>query len=1514
MKITKKKPEELQSQAEWFLDYADETWKVTEKQKNKISKVLWLNDADKKWFFKRLSEKFWKEIDISDKWEIGKALKLEKKDFDKLWEDYNEYLNKKSVDKHNDEIKQKVEAFFEPYKTPDDWVNEKIINIIAENYSKEVMEKLKIFLTSDFYKKICIEWKALHWSLERQNQRFKSEIGQGLKYFVFERDINDLKNLLQMKWDELVDNWCDNHMNKINLCALDKNIKILNEYWCDITHFKLRNLSDFDYEPFIKLLENIDFECFRRDYDPEWEDQELKDIFLRCRKLSKEDMLKECAACWSDNIDRALSKTPGVDHEYNNQYRNKYVHMFWIDSKNNRMMADYLAWRSEYDENSHYHYWLSDYWFLAFLWTVYWTNNWKKNINFMAEKWYLWTEKVQKYDDYLSEDLCTNMEITALKLVDNNKLKKLNIKSQDDLKWRSDAIISANKISYDIIIEKYPNIEIIELRKISGVVSSGSFPENFNILYNKYWLDLQAIVNSEELKVILKNDFPKNLKLIIEKYPNIEITELENISGVISSYRFHENFNILFDKYGFNLQTLINSKGLKDILQNGFSENLKIIIEYYKNNTIDELSEFPGLFIDASSNNLKNVFKYFEPTLSDELDDYEKLLFNKFYYLPGNLNFKESDHKWYLNFLNEIVDTDYNPDKKSKMTKKLVTLTFEQAKNYVKVFKMFDDSISMDIQRIKNELIDQLLETDNPNDIAQQIINIFERNNLPLTWKIFKVFELLYPIEKFKYELKPSSWSFTLWSPILNDYIGKWKEKEVYGLIYKDLMNIAIKSWDRSLRDYLNTFIWSEKLLRKFEDIVNGEWFDWNDPLCLENNLDDDEKLTEDEQAKLLYLFRRMSVLYNRFFWSDINEWNTIEDKKLWESIVADNQLVEFYKDIKKWFNLREWKYIYDRLQTLLYVNGLWYHSAQEVLDKMNTSKKDAHERWLKLYNEAMDNWWRIKFPSWAFLKWVREDAFSKIINRWITSREYLWWWDDGKDSWNEWWSWAWSDATPFDIDWILVNSPKNWTRYWPINLIIDTDRCDIVDTWNKWLNWYKENQYELFVTWWWIHYWIRTWIPTTEVDYIIFNWSFERTAKIKVPTEEHSDWEYIEVLSIFQNMCYEIARNGYYIPIVDNGWNVKFTPEMYHQIRAWFNYMQYYDWFDVEQINWKWVSKESDNEVHKEYTGTNKEKITDKKLKDLIAANSPNNEKYREFAEGNRKLAEDTIEKIKWILRKQCKITFNPKYDSSITWAELHDSWSTWRWTDIPTKDVDLDFTLLLDAKDYDEKLELIKETIYREIGTISDPIKDWAWPRTWWYQMKSKKNKLWQDPDNIWKRPNWISLDLLILKKSQVIDYSSSDAMKEKLNFINDNLWKEDLDRVRTNVIIMKKLLKSQSCYKKTSVEWWIAWIWVENWITQHHWSFIEALESFEKVAFNWEYKDWSRPIPLKEFKELYSIYDAWENYKDGCNDNFVEKINEHGYNWMLNIVIALRTKWIEWIEELIKKYERDKAEHIN
>ena len=152
----------------------------------------------------------------------------------------------------------------------------------------------------------------------------------------------------------------------------------------------------------------------------------------------------------------------------------------------------------------------------------------------------------------------------------------------------------------------------------------------------------------------------------------------------------------------------------------------------------------------------------------------------------------------------------------------------------------------------------------------------------------------------------------------------------------------------------------------------------------------------------------------------------------------------------------------------------------------------------------------------------------------------------------------------------------------------------------------------------------------------------------------------------------------------------------------------------------------------------------------------------------------------------------------------------------------------------------------------------------------------------------------------------------MQDRYNKIEEEYGKETLDFVKENVVIMKKLLKSQWRYKNT--EWWLWGIWVENWIMQHHWNFIEALEWFEQVAYGWQYEEWKENIPFEEFKKCYYVWDSWQNFRVWNNDNYILKVNEEWYEWTLNIIKKYREEWLDWIVQLLQEYEKVKAEFIN
>ena len=999
------------------------------------------------------------------------------------------------------------------------------------------------------------------------------------------------------------------------------------------------------------------------------------------------------------------------------------------------------------------------------------------------------------------------------------------------------------------------------------IISKDKSVEIMNLLSDKELITLKKEKISADLANILNQDEFDHLYEDYKEYLKLkkQVSNLKSRS-VFAFWCRYDNLEIIK-----NIWWIVEFKDLlelKYIIENTFPLCTNWIIESLKDQWINDAKD---ILIE-----LKKLIESWDEIIKMRSCFNESYIKNniakKYWWLTaiaGKIN--EDKKQW--NFENErypeltskIMNSGYNKDIKFYMLKKIHSVPFDEANAYLRIFVMFDESISMDVQRIKNELVDELLKLEKfeeVENISQEIIDIFIRNNLPLTWKIFMVFKLLYPkgrIESLFSKYPNSSWK-------LHKLLNEWNK--LYELIYKDLMNIAIKSWDRSLKEYVETFVSTEELLKKFEWIISMKWFKKEDVLCLE------WKLKEDEQVKLLYLFRKISVLYSRYYWKDVYEDELIENIKFWESTVMDNLLISFYNNIRKGFHLREWESVYERLE--IFLRWIWYKSFEDVLNDMIKSKEQAHERWLQLYNSNVN--WKILFPRCTFKKWITADVFEKIIERWIVSSEYLWWWDDWI-SWNEWGTGAWSTNTPFDIDWRLVNSNIEDDEYWNISLIINTKR-------DNFLKDYECFPTYLWNTFYWTHYWIRTWVPMTEVDYIIYNWPIEVIKMVDSFAGKNSINEELVTSPEFKNMCYEIARNGYYIPIVDKEWNIIFTPEMYHKIRIWFNYMNYYDWFDVELNNWEFYSKKADNDVNMWYLGVN-DKCTNEKIWKLMREYSLNREKYRTIEKNNTELLYEKVEFLKMILEQNCWIKFNSEYDESLTWAELYVWWTIWRWINIPSENPDFSFTLVLDDNDYKWKLESVEKTLLKETKTVDSK---WSWKCAWWYLIKSNVNRFLKDDED----PGSIPLNILILKKSEMTDYSSDEAVSEKIHHIKNDLWVKEFDFVRTNILIMGKLLKWK---------WWIDLSFVENWIIQNHGSFIEALESFEKTAYWWIFEGWKKPLSIDEFRKRYPIYDGWKDYKEWEYFDYIYMLNKQWYSLILQIVQTLRIDWIDWIRKLLK-----------
>ena len=162
-------------------------------------------------------------------------------------------------------------------------------------------------------------------------------------------------------------------------------------------------------------------------------------------------------------------------------------------------------------------------------------------------------------------------------------------------------------------------------------------------------------------------------------------------------------------------------------------------------------------------------------------------------------------------------------------------------------------------------------------------------------------------------------------------------------------------------------------------------------------------------------------------------------------------------------------------------------------------------------------------------------------------------------------------------------------------------------------------------------------------------------------------------------------------------------------------------------------------------------------------------------------------------------------------------------------------------------------------------------------------------------------IDLDLTFTERTDTIEYSTDECIKERLNTIKRQSV-EDYKYVVANILLAKKLLKRAGVYKKSKAEppkegqpdtrGGLGAVGIENWILQNGGSFMKAAESFINTANESE--------NFEEFREKCSVWDFGENHLSAQknvypHDNFVYNMNANGYEKMK---VALE-KYIETVK---------------
>ncbi|MFZ4405562.1 MAG: hypothetical protein ACOYOK_15815, partial [Pseudobdellovibrionaceae bacterium] len=704
-----------------------------------------------------------------------------------------------------------------------------------------------------------------------------------------------------------------------------------------------------------------------------------------------------------------------------------------------------------------------------------------------------------------------------------------------------------------------------------------------------------------------------------------------------------------------------------------------------------------------------------------------------------------------------------------------------------------DDSPSQEIQRLKDSLLEQLLKSEHPIEDYQKIESIFIKNNIPTVGKVYGVFETLYDPKRLERKIGQRT------SPVLQQA----STRKRYYTIYQDMLKIHIESGNRSMKEYAEVLQGGGKLIEKYEQ-------------------DGLESLNSREQNQLRYFVGKLETLQAK---------STLDTAEEAFKVVDISDLSERISHVREGLKVPDGQTVLERVSDM-YLRPAGLKSLDELLDKMKKVKTSADERGRQMVSSSTSNSGTgeafLEIKSGDFLKGVDVSYIGNILQNGSVAKEFL---GASSDS----------DATPLDTDISLVKPEdveggfansinKSIANDYGELLFVLKDRGQYQRTVAGEPAHAEADKLELFQTGVLDerHYGIRTGFPTTEIDFMIARENFISNPKN------------------LQKMYFEIAQNGYYVPITDISGKVIFTPEMYDEYRKSFAGLEK---FDAPPLD---------------FHSTTESEHSYKRVSEITTSIPEDSERIDQVTQSIRSEIEQTLGGLGVKLR--------PEFDTSILGAELLDTGSTGRHTNTPG-DFDFDFSLKLDAKDFPKAAELAQAI--KSMMIFTDDISHQE--NGGYYQLRVK------GVTSIGGKQleKALDIDIGFANKSDLSVYGSHDAIRDKLNYIKNHHGKDAYEQTIANIILTKQILKEGHAYKKQE-DGGFSGVGVENWILANGGNMEEAFKSFRDAA----YENGQR-LPYEKFKEKYKILDPGTNIKYNGHDNFINVLKPHGYEAILNTI---------------------------
>lgn len=436
-------------------------------------------------------------------------------------------------------------------------------------------------------------------------------------------------------------------------------------------------------------------------------------------------------------------------------------------------------------------------------------------------------------------------------------------------------------------------------------------------------------------------------------------------------------------------------------------------------------------------------------------------------------------------------------------------LNIGQISDVAGIFDKISKSNSLEIKKLEGEIVDALLQLDDPIGKLNQIEDIFLKNNLPTVGKVYKVFEIMHP------DFNGFDFSNDKVSPVL-------KSKSKYGkeiIVFADLIKSFMGSNNRSMINYLNSLELGNKL---FIEVSEGRL--------------NYEQLSNEQIEVLQEFVSHLNTLYN-----NTKKGKNDDNKKITGNIIED---IRFLKSL---FSV-DGKLEYDLPDRIIkmYCHFAGIDTLEQAKQYIKRKVKEADDRGRK-YAEG-----EFTLQEGDFVKGIgsgtsdltdmREclTVLPLILQNGSNSKEYL-----GSS--------AGSDATPLDTDLCIILESGTINQcisntvtdiYGPIYFVLKNrdnrfkitrrspkEKIQSIDT--K-LDLTKLEAFYTGAIGNGEHYGIRTGFASSEIDYIVVN-------------------------SYDDRIGLEIVMNGFYIPVVDRQGNLMFSPEEYDNLRNKMNGLSYY-------------------------------------------------------------------------------------------------------------------------------------------------------------------------------------------------------------------------------------------------------------------------------------------------------------------------------------------------------------------